>query len=436
MRKVILLITAFFCVYISNAQVSDADKNAALLLVSANRTSIGIIADDLNNLMVSSSYLDNNTGIRYVYLQQAYEGIPVYNQMQVITFRNDKVLSIAGDRIAGMAQKVKVADGKPTVSPESAVMSAILDRDLTSIQIAVPISTKDNGNFIEFGNMGVSRENITAQLMWVPDEKGKFLNLAWQVYIIPTTTSDYWLVRINATNGSTIGVDNLTVYCNWDDPNHINEFDKTHNHVNEIAKSGLSENLFFNKISNITTETSVPLPLADNVDYRVVPFPAEAPGFPLGAHAIRTNPWTTGSANATTLKWHSTDATGTDYSYTRGNNVWAYHDRTSLNVEDSARSATSTTSFPILTFNFTPDYSQAATLTTPPNQQFNITNLFYWNNIIHDVMYDYGFNEAGGNFQANNLARGGLGNDYVWKPVRLSQENNFLIGHLMQVKNQ
>ncbi|MEP6794597.1 MAG: M36 family metallopeptidase, partial [Saprospiraceae bacterium] len=42
-----------------------------------------------------------------------------------------------------------------------------------------------------------------------------------------------------------------------------------------------------------------------------------------------------------------------------------------------------------------------------------ITNLFYWNNIMHDVTYQYGFNEVSGNFQNNNLGRGGAGADYV-----------------------
>ena len=42
-----------------------------------------------------------------------------------------------------------------------------------------------------------------------------------------------------------------------------------------------------------------------------------------------------------------------------------------------------------------------------------VTNLFFWNNTIHDVLYGYGFDEASGNFQANNYGRGGLGADYV-----------------------
>ena len=36
-----------------------------------------------------------------------------------------------------------------------------------------------------------------------------------------------------------------------------------------------------------------------------------------------------------------------------------------------------------------------------------ITNLFYMNNVIHDVFYQYGFDEENGNFQNNNYGNGG-----------------------------
>jgi extracellular elastinolytic metalloproteinase len=42
-----------------------------------------------------------------------------------------------------------------------------------------------------------------------------------------------------------------------------------------------------------------------------------------------------------------------------------------------------------------------------------VVNLFYWNNIIHDVFYQYGFDEPAGNFQQNNFEKGGKGNDAV-----------------------
>jgi hypothetical protein len=41
------------------------------------------------------------------------------------------------------------------------------------------------------------------------------------------------------------------------------------------------------------------------------------------------------------------------------------------------------------------------------------TNLFYMNNIMHDVWYQYGFNELNGNFQENNYQRGGFDGDFV-----------------------
>lgn len=42
-----------------------------------------------------------------------------------------------------------------------------------------------------------------------------------------------------------------------------------------------------------------------------------------------------------------------------------------------------------------------------------ITNLFYVNNAIHDLFYQYGFNEESGNFQENNFGKGGIGGDAV-----------------------
>jgi hypothetical protein len=43
----------------------------------------------------------------------------------------------------------------------------------------------------------------------------------------------------------------------------------------------------------------------------------------------------------------------------------------------------------------------------------SITNLFFTCNVLHDVFYAYGFNEAAGNFQQENFGRGGLGGDRV-----------------------
>ncbi len=47
-----------------------------------------------------------------------------------------------------------------------------------------------------------------------------------------------------------------------------------------------------------------------------------------------------------------------------------------------------------------------------------IVNAFYWANIIHDIYYQYGFNEESGNFQEDNFGRGGKGGDSMVVEVR------------------
>jgi hypothetical protein len=123
-----------------------------------------------------------------------------------------------------------------------------------------------------------------------------------------------------------------------------------------------------------------------------------------------TNPWTLAPGNSTSLGWHNDGSV--IYESSRGNNVYAYEDRNADNLP--GLSANSSTAQPDLTFNFTPDYNLEPVITTPsPNQQFNTTNLFYWNNLVHDLAYIYGFTESARNFQNDNLSRGGAGADYV-----------------------
>jgi hypothetical protein len=62
-----------------------------------------------------------------------------------------------------------------------------------------------------------------------------------------------------------------------------------------------------------------------------------------------------------------------------------------------------------------PDFEALALPALRPfdSQPAMVANLFYWNNIMHDVTYGCGFDEAAGNFQTNNYGHGGLGADYV-----------------------
>ncbi|CAB4423468.1 unnamed protein product [Rhizophagus irregularis] len=54
-------------------------------------------------------------------------------------------------------------------------------------------------------------------------------------------------------------------------------------------------------------------------------------------------------------------------------------------------------------------------LSDPPKSYIDVavTNLFYWNNMVHDLFYRYGFNEVAGNFQQSNHGKGGKEGDPV-----------------------
>ena len=63
-------------------------------------------------------------------------------------------------------------------------------------------------------------------------------------------------------------------------------------------------------------------------------------------------------------------------------------------------------------FTFNPPLDSPI-VTSKPNTDAAIVNLFYWNNVCHDYLYRLGFDEAAGNFQAANSTGEGRGNDAV-----------------------
>ena len=102
-----------------------------------------------------------------------------------------------------------------------------------------------------------------------------------------------------------------------------------------------------------------------------------------------------------------TASTGPEFTTTQGNNAHAYSDRDNNNQPDPGSEAQGG---PTLQFDFIADYfsDQPQSYTDA-----TVTNLFYWCNMVHDLTYQYGFNEIAGNFQVSNYGRGGVGGDDV-----------------------
>jgi cysteine-rich repeat protein len=140
--------------------------------------------------------------------------------------------------------------------------------------------------------------------------------------------------------------------------------------------------------------------------YRVFALPKENPDD--GARTLEVDP---ADPNASPFGWHDTDGTpGAELTDTRGNNVSAQEDADADNSGGFRPDGGGA-----LSFDFPLDLAQ------PPvaSQSAAIANLFYWNNILHDIHYRYGFDEVSGNFQVDNYGRGGTGGD----PVRADAQD-------------
>jgi len=138
----------------------------------------------------------------------------------------------------------------------------------------------------------------------------------------------------------------------------------------------------------------------DNANYNVYPVGVNDP-----SDGSRSNVVNPAVSNASPLGWHDRSQ-GRTSTQSVGNNVYAQENWSGGTAwQNNYRPDGSTAlnfNFPI-NLNQQPDiYADAA-----------ISNLFYWNNIIHDIFYQYGFDEVSGNFQESNFGRGGRDNDAV-----------------------
>ena len=400
--KAMLCFVVFLCLLpciVSSQTISSQD---AMAIVEKNKDALQLPGGSMLNVTVQRAYHDKTLNADLIYLQQTNNGIPVFQSIKTIAFKNGKLVSATGEYVS--VQKLSAKSATPAIDDFAAIAAAAkhLGISMPQARLSAPKKVDEHSDRKKYESLGISKRAITIELLWIIE--GKSLTLAKQVNISPVKTADDWLVNVDATTGSIINKLNLTQYCNFDHPGEAHTPASTHT-VNKISRDKAPQFM----------EAGV------NATYRVVPFPAESMDHPGGAHSLVTNPWLLAGAGnpATTLGWHNDGVT--EYSITRGNNVWAKEDRAADNEATIGQSAESL-STPDLTFDYPYDGNQD--LTTSNNQKAATTNLFYWNNIVHDIAYQYGFDEASGNFQNDNLGRGGMGNDFVLADVQDGSETN------------
>ena len=359
------------------AAAQTTPLSSALSQFSTQRGKLGLSAADLSDPAVTSSYTDAGSGVTHVYLRQRYQGIEVYGaEADLHLSRANKLVSLHSNFIAGVAAQARTK--APSLTPAQAVAAAA-----RALGLAAPgnLTIEQNGQPEEglvFSEGGISLEKIPVKLMYQAAASGELV-LVWDVTIAPKDGQHYWNARVDAATGQLVDKNDYTV----SEPVSFVE----------LAQRSLGATAWPAPATSSTTSTPN--------SYGVWPITVESPIH--GARQVVANP---ADPTYSPFGWHDTNgAAGAEYTITRGNNVHAYEDRAASNaVGYSPDGGTD------LIFDFRFDQSL---LTANANQDAAITNLFYWNNLMHDVMAYKGFDEVSGNFQVKNYTGLGRGLDYV-----------------------
>ncbi len=365
-------------------------------LLQSNQEKSGFSQNDLRTMRVSSETFSKKSGVTHVYFQQFIGEIPVNGAiLNVHVTKDDKLLTSGSTFVNGVSSKR--GGESPSLTPEQAVLAAAKALNLPTEGVLKQIKSS-HGPLQEtvFDKGKIASQDIKVQLIYQPVGKGQ-VSLAWQVELYEVNQANHWLAWIDARTGRLLDKYNLILSCDFGGPESCQ-----HNHEHLPTEKTPDADFFF-----------PPASPAMSGSYNVYPIPVESPNF--GGRSLVTNP---ADPIASPFGWHDTDGVaGPEFTITRGNNVHAFEagDNSGFSPDGGASLVFD---FPINTTWSAGDQSEAAT----------ITNLFFWNNLCHDVWYQYGFDEISGNFQTNNYGNGGVGNDHVNARAQISLWCNATFG--------
>ena len=379
--------TTVVCAGIATAGETPTERatRAARAHLKQQGHKAGLSPSDLGDLAVSSVVPSKHNGVTHVYLQQRHAGIEVHGAIATVNVAADRHVLSAGHRfVAGLAS----AAGRPTVgtTAEAAAAAAAARLSLGAKQPFEVLSRRagaDRPTTLSDG--GIAARPIEAKLVWLP--KDGAVRLAWRVEIEEQSGDHWWYAFVDARSGELVFQEDLVVQ---DSPLAI---------ARAVARPRTPQT---SEASPQTSEAPPSFGPTDGALYNVFALPFESP-----SDGDRTLVENAADPDASPLGWHDTNgAAGPEFTVTRGNNVHAYADRDANNIVDPGSDPDGG---PALVFDFPLDL----TLRPLDSQPAMVTNLFYWNNVMHDVTHGYGFDEAAGNFQVNTYGNGGLGNDDV-----------------------
>ncbi|HLA63413.1 MAG TPA: M36 family metallopeptidase, partial [Rhodothermales bacterium] len=376
--------------------LTPGDVDAARRHVAAQAAAGGARAADVADLAVTDAYRDQRSGLGLVYLQQRLDGVGVADgRVTVAVGRDGAVVHAAGAVVAGLAARAETRAPALSAADAAAWAARHVGLGAVAFRSAGAAAGPDHAETLD-GGAALLQEPARARLAYhradAADPAGA-LRLAWEVTLPLRTEPHWWVVAVDAVTGAELGRVDLVDHDVWGPAARAD------------AREALGPWLFHE--APLVPAAATAAALAGT--YGVYALPAESPNHatpapPAEGRTLVADP---ADATASPYGWHDTDGvTGAEFTTTQGNNVHAYLDAVGDGLPDAGPPVDGGAG---LVFAFPLSHTMGPGSYVPAA----VTNLFYWNNVVHDVTYRYGFDSAAGNFQASTYGLGGLGGDDV-----------------------
>ncbi|NRB50100.1 MAG: DUF11 domain-containing protein [Saprospiraceae bacterium] len=388
-RKVLpwlAIIAMLFSSFTIDAQ-KQTPLDAALRHVEQKSADWGLLPTDIQEIKVSHQFQSKHNLVTHYYLLQHHNNIEVEGAIIGVHIMSDGKVGYSTNRfVPALGEKVQYT--VPTIDALSAIQQALSRLDLPSDN-TIQFKEKLQENSYVFTPGKAASTDIRVQLLYWPRPGSEAVELAWRVHLQESSRSlKVWDILVSAQDGKI-----------------LHQRDRVHRSKipgsqidKQVASCRDEEPAPFRTVTQALEEKNAFPPLAGET-YNVFPIPLANPL--QGARQLVISP---ADPTASPFGWHDTDGqAGAEYTITRGNNVYAYHDRNGNDVPSGDEPDGGSS----LQFDFPLDLSQEPDTYTDAA----VTQLFYINNFMHDFAYAYGFDEAAGNFQQNNYGNGGMDGD-------------------------
>ncbi len=353
----------------------------------ANSEMYGLTAREVAQLTKIADYTNPAGNLSWVELRQEINGIPVFQgEVRAALTKDGELVGT----VSRLAPALSSAEGSGTNAPESKVNRISAAEAVSKAADSIGVTVKPgelvvkessaDGNTILF-EPGPFADYIKVELQYFPLEPG-VITEAWSMVLWQEGSAYYVFVdaqeggdllwRKNITNDQTQSA-TYSVY-NDDSPGPLSP-------SNALPGSGIQGTAISRTSFTLISE----LPAFDNLG------------------------WITDGVNTTT-----------------GNNVDAGLDIAAPNGIDPAGRAVGSP-FRVFDFPYNPPPGIPPPGDVPTGVDYRngiVTDLFFWSNRYHDLLYQLGFTEPARNFQLNNFGRGGLGNDFVRAEAQDSSGTN------------